>query len=70
LTKKTNLRASYFSSVNRPEFRELAPFSFFVFDKNAEIRGEKDLQIASLQNVDLRYEFYPDGGQLISIGGF
>lgn len=70
LNEKTNLRASYFSSVNRPEFRELAPFSFFVFDKNAEIRGEKNLRIASLQNIDFRYEFYPDGGQLISIGGF
>jgi len=70
LNEKTNLRASYFSSVNRPEFRELAPFSFFVFDKNAEIRGEKDLKIANLNNVDVRYEFYPSGGQLISIGGF
>ncbi len=70
LNEKTNLRASYFSSVNRPEFRELAPFSFYVFDKNAEIRGKQDLQIATLNNLDIRYEFYPDGGQLISIGGF
>ncbi len=70
LNDKTNIRASYFSSVNRPEFRELAPFAFFVFDKNAEIRGNKDLQIANLKNFDLRYEFYPQGGQLISIGGF
>lgn len=70
LTDKTNLRASYFSSVNRPEFRELAPFSFFVFDKNAEIRGDKNLQIANLNNVDFRYELYPSNGQLISIGGF
>jgi hypothetical protein len=70
LNVKTNLRASYFSSVNRPEFRELAPFAFYVFDKNAEIRGNKDLKIADLQNFDLRYEFYPQGGQLISIGGF
>jgi len=70
LNEKTNLRASYFSSVNRPEFRELAPFSFFVFDKNAEIRGDQNLKIANLNNLDVRYEFYPGGGQLISIGGF
>jgi len=70
LNAKTNLRASYFSSVNRPEFRELAPFSFFVFDKNAEIRGETNLQVAKLNNLDVKYEFYPSGGQLISIGGF
>ncbi|HJW27824.1 MAG TPA: TonB-dependent receptor, partial [Saprospiraceae bacterium] len=62
LTEKTNLRFGYFSSVNRPEFRELAPFSFYTFDKNAEIRGEHDLKIAHLNNMDIRYEFYPDGG--------
>lgn len=40
--------------VNRPEFRELAPFAFYVFDKNAEIRGNTDLKIARLNNYDLR----------------
>ncbi len=70
LTPKTNVRGSFFSSVNRPEFRELAPFSFFVFEKNAEIKGNSSLKIAELQNFDFRYEFYPSGGQMISIGGF
>lgn len=70
LNEKMNLRADYFASVNRPEFRELAPFSFYTFDKNAEIRGNNGLQVAKLDNFDLRYEYYPSGGQLISIGGF
>jgi TonB-dependent receptor len=70
LNQKTNLRASYFGSVNRPEFRELAPFAFYVFDKNAEIRGNEALKVATLKNFDFRYEFYPQGGQMISIGGF
>ena len=70
VSEKTNLRASYFGSVNRPEFRELAPFAFFVFDKNAELKGNKNLQVATLNNFDVRYEFFPSGGQLISVGGF
>ncbi|HUR30538.1 MAG TPA: TonB-dependent receptor [Saprospiraceae bacterium] len=70
VSPKANIRASYFSSVNRPEFRELAPFSFFVFEKNAEIRGNADLKIADLNNFDFRLEFYPQPGQSISIGGF
>jgi CarboxypepD_reg-like domain/TonB-dependent Receptor Plug Domain len=70
LTEKANLRASYFASVNRPEFRELAPFAFFVFDKNAEIKGNKNLKVAHLNNFDVRYEFFPSAGQLMSIGGF
>lgn len=70
LSEKSNLRAAYFSSVNRPEFRELAPFAFYVFDRNAEVKGSPILEIATLNNFDLRFEFFPSGNQLISIGGF
>lgn len=70
LSEKSNLRGAYYASVNRPEFRELAPFAFFVFDKNAEIKGNKDLKIANLHNVELRYEFYPSGSQVLSAGAF
>lgn len=70
LKEKTNLRASYYASVNRPEFRELAPFAFYTFDKNAEIRGNNKLQIAELHNFDLRAEFFPTGSQVLSIGVF
>jgi len=70
LSEKMNLRGAYYASVNRPEFRELAPFAFYVFDRNAEIRGNKDLQIARLNNYDLRLEFFPSGSQVVSVGGF
>jgi hypothetical protein len=70
LSEKANLRAAYYGSVNRPEFRELAPFAFYVFDRNAEIKGNKTLQIAKLNNYDLRFELYPSGTQVISVGGF
>ncbi|MEO6758168.1 MAG: TonB-dependent receptor, partial [Saprospiraceae bacterium] len=70
LSAKTNLRAAYYASVNRPEFRELAPFAFFAFDKNAAIRGNNELRIARLNNYDLRLELYPSGSQVLSIGGF
>ncbi len=70
LTDKMNLRAGFYKSVNRPEFRELAPFAFFVFDKNAEIKGNADLKIANLNNYELRWELYPTGNELISAGAF
>lgn len=70
ISEKSNVRASYFRSVNRPEFRELAPFAFYVFDKNADIKGNLDLQIARLNNFDLRYEYYPSGGEILSAGVF
>lgn len=70
ISDKMNLRGAYYATVNRPEFRELAPFAFFVFDKNAEIKGNQNLQIAKLNNFDLRWELFPSGNQLVSIGGF
>lgn len=70
LNERSNLRADYFASLNRPEFRELAPFAFYVFDKNVEIKGNSNLKIASLNNFDLRYEFFPTGGELLSAGLF
>jgi TonB-dependent receptor len=70
ISAKMNVRAAYYATVNRPEFRELAPFAFYVFDKNAEIRGNKDLQIARLNNYELRWELFPSGSQVLSVGGF
>ena len=70
INERANLRADYFASLNRPEFRELAPFAFYVFDKNVEIKGNQNLQIATLNNFDLRYEFFPTGGELFSVGAF
>ncbi len=70
MKEKLNARAAYFASVNRPEFRELAPFAFYAFDKNSEIRGNQNLKVAELNNFDLRLEYYPSGNQILSLGTF
>lgn len=64
------LRLAYSKTVNRPEFRELAPFSFYDFDAQADVVGNKDLKVADIQNVDLRYEYYPTPAEFISFGVF
>jgi outer membrane receptor protein involved in Fe transport len=56
--------------VNRPEFRELAPFLYYDFINEANITGNTNLQTARIHNVDLRYEFYPRPGETISLAGF
>lgn len=70
LTDKTNLRFAYSSSVNRPEFRELAPFNYFDFNLLADIQGNTTLTTAKIQNLDAKWEFYPSANELISITGF
>ncbi|HRI78599.1 MAG TPA: TonB-dependent receptor [Cyclobacteriaceae bacterium] len=69
-TDKMLVRAAYGETLNRPEFRELAPFSFYDFNFNFIYFGDKNLKTASIKNIDLRWEFYPSKGELITIGGF
>jgi len=64
------LRFAYGMTINRPEFREQASFSYYDFIENAAIRGNNALRTASIHNLDMRYEFYPNPTELISFGVF
>ena len=70
LTKKTNLRASYYKTVSRPEFRELAPFAFYNFILDNILSGDTSLKRATIDNYDVRYEVYPSPSQMFSVSGF
>ncbi len=70
MTERQSVRLAYSATVNRAELRELAPFSYFDFALLADIRGNTALKTASIQNADVRYEFYPSPNELISITGF
>lgn len=70
LNSKQNLRLCYSKTLNRPEYRELAPFAFYDFVTRYTVSGRPDLKRAVIDNYDLRYEFYPGRGQLLSVSGF
>jgi hypothetical protein len=61
---------SYSQTINRPEYRELAPFAFYDFTTTYVVSGNSELQRAKIQNVDLRYESYPGKGQIFSASLF
>lgn len=67
---KTNIRFAASQTLIRPEFRELAPFEFFDFELVAGIKGNENLQRTKITNLDLRYEIYPQAGELIIAGVF
>ena len=67
---KTNIRVSGSRTVARPEFREIAPFIFFDFEQIASTAGTPDLRRSSIINGDIRYEWYPKAGELLSLGVF
>lgn len=64
------LRAGYGKTLNRPEFRELAPLSFYDFIFNAINTGNPNLETPSIDNFDFRAEWYPNNGEMISAGFF
>jgi len=70
LTKKQNLRLSGSKTLNRPEFRELAPFLFFDNATRFSTAGTPTLKITEIYNADLRYEFFPGKGQIFSVSAF
>ena len=70
INKKQNLRLIYTQTLNRPEFRELAPFGFYDFTTQFFTQGNAELKIAKVKNIDLRYEIYPGKGQLFSVSYF
>lgn len=69
LNEKNLLRFAYSRTLNRPEFREIAPFLFYDFVYDRGIEG-RPLEVATIDNFDLRYEIYPRKGETMSFGLF
>jgi TonB-dependent receptor len=70
LTTKMNIRLSYSHTLNRPEFRELAPFVFYDYSNNVVIQGQDNVKRAKITNYDFRFEFFPGRAQLFSASAF
>ena len=70
INDKQNVRLSYSKTVNRPEFRELAPFLFYDFTNGMSTNGNDTLVRARIDNFDFRYEIYPGKGQMFSVSLF
>jgi outer membrane receptor protein involved in Fe transport len=70
LTPDSNLRLGYSTTVNRPEFRELAAFEFTDVVGSRAIRGNPDLERALIQNVDARWERITGGRSVLAASVF
>lgn len=70
MTENSLLRLAYGQTLNRPEYREIAPMSFYDYEMKAVITGNDSLTFASIHNFDFRYEYYPNAYSMVSIGAF
>lgn len=69
VNKKTRLRLGYGRTVARPTFREIAPFTTFSFDQ-PPVKGNPLLDRTLIDNFDVRWETYPNSGEIVSVSLF
>ncbi|MGD8328556.1 MAG: TonB-dependent receptor [Acidobacteriota bacterium] len=65
-----NLRFGYSRTVNRPQFRELAPFEFTDVVGGRSIIGNPDLVEAHIDNFDVRWEWFPGATEIVAASIF
>ena len=70
LSEKNLFRVAYASTINRPEFREKAPLTYYDFTEKNSVVGNPDLLSAYIQNFDLRYEAYPSPNETFTLAAF
>ncbi|HOY31290.1 MAG TPA: outer membrane beta-barrel protein [Bacteroidales bacterium] len=70
INEKNLIRIAYGHTINHPEFREVAPFNFYVYELKAYYKGNPALKSAYIHNIDFRYEYYPSFSEMLTIGAF
>lgn len=68
LSEEMNVRGSFSQTLARPEFREMAPFRFD--DYRQSTYGNPALERTQIMNYDLRWEWFPRGGEVVAASGF
>ena len=67
-TKKMNVRLSYYRSINRPGFYEIVPYR--TMGEEYDEKGNPNLKRARIDNVDLRWEWFPSATEQVLAGVF
>lgn len=70
LSEEHQFRASYGSTVVRPDLREVSSATYLDPLTERPIQGTPGLRTTKIDNFDLRWEWYRDGGNNLSIGLF
>ncbi|MEJ7607480.1 MAG: TonB-dependent receptor [Bryobacteraceae bacterium] len=70
LSSRQNLRFGYSRTLSRPDFRELSPFEFTNVVGGYSTLGNPNLRRATIDNFDVRWEYFPGGSQIIAASYF
>jgi TonB-dependent receptor len=67
---RQNVRLSYGRTLARPTFRELADVVNYEAFTDEFIGGNPDLAVTLIDNLDLRWEWFPRGGEVLAASLF
>ena len=70
LNETQQLRFSGSRTLARPEYRELSPIISRDVVGGDDIAGNENLERTNVTNADMRWEFYPNAGELLSVALF
>jgi len=68
--KDVNLRFNWSQTIARPSFRELTPVDLVTSAGGRRTIGNPNLALTTTVNWDVRAEYFPDPGQVYSVGAF
>ncbi len=67
INDNSNIRAAGSQTLARPNLREISPFTSFSGISIPIFTGNTNLDRTLIQNYDLRYEIYPNPGELFAV---
>ena len=70
LTDSSNLRLAVTKTLARPTFREMAPYRSYDSIDGDEFIGNQILVVTKVENIDLRYEWFPSDGEIVAVSLF
>ena len=70
LSPRMNLRGGASRTLARAELRELAPFGFADYAGGANVVGNPNLQLTTIDNLDARWEWFFRPGAVVSVSAF
>lgn len=70
VTDHMNIRLGYNKTIARPVFREIAPYAAYDFRAGYRVQGNPDIEQSAVHNADLRWEWFPASGEILSVSGF
>jgi outer membrane receptor protein involved in Fe transport len=70
MTETQQLRLSATRTLARPEYRELSPIKSRDVLNGDDTQGNENLSRTRIANYDMRWEWYPQTGEVLSVGLF